>query len=87
MVGNLIVALIVLAAAVHAATRYLPASWRQQIVYALTRRGAGLARMARWFNTESSCGGGCASCKSCATPEPAAPAPGTRRVIKIHARD
>ena len=86
MIANLIVALIVLAAAVHAATRYLPASWRQQIVYALTRRGAGLARMAKWFNTESSCGGGCASCKSCATPEPTPPAPGAPRVIKIHAQ-
>jgi hypothetical protein len=87
MIGNLVVAAIVLLACVHFATRFLPASWRQRIVYALARRGADQGRMAKWFNTESGCGSGCDSCGSCATPAPDADsATGAQRVIKIHPR-
>ncbi len=82
MLQNLIVALIVSLAALYAASRYLPASWRQRLVYLLTARGATQAKMAQWLHTESSCGGGCDSCKACAAPEPA-PAEGQRRVIKL----
>lgn len=81
MMQNLIVALIVMLAALYAGSRYLPASWRQRLVYLLARRGATQARMAQWLHTESSCGGGCDSCKACADPAP--PAAGARRVIKL----
>jgi hypothetical protein len=37
--------------------------------------------MAKWLNTESSCGSGCDTCKACAEPEPT-----NERVIKIHVR-
>lgn len=85
MIGNLIVAAIVLGACLHFAARFLPASWRQRIVYALARRGFEQARMAKWFNTESGCGSGCDSCKACAAPAPVTDAAdGVRRVIKIH---
>jgi hypothetical protein len=90
---DLIVALIVAAAAVYAAARYLPRAWREQIVFFLSQRGASQTRMAAFFKTEASCGSGCGSCGSgnggCAAPaldlEQDAPATG-RRVIKIHSR-
>ncbi|MES2129712.1 MAG: DUF6587 family protein [Pseudomonadota bacterium] len=84
MVQNLVVALIVVLALLHALSKYLPAAWREQIVYALARRGVDQAKAAKWLHTEASCGSGCASCKSCATPEPAAPT--GHRVIKLHQR-
>ena len=91
---NLIVSCIVAAAALRAGAKYLPAGWRRQVVYLLSRRlslrlyppGARQARVAAWLNTESSCGGGCSSCKACAdvAPPPEAEAEaGARRVIKL----
>ena len=77
---TLIVCCIVAAAALHTAGKYLPASWRRRMVYLLSRRGSGQARMAAWLDTRSSCGDGCSSCNACA-PEPEA---GARRVIKLH---
>ncbi|MES2149272.1 MAG: DUF6587 family protein [Pseudomonadota bacterium] len=82
MIQNLAVALIVALAALHACSRYLPAAWRQRIVYVLTRGNARQSFMAKWFRTEASCGSGCETCKACA--EPAAPT--GQRVIKIHTR-
>jgi hypothetical protein len=84
MIENLIVALIVALAFAYACSRYLPASWRERIVFALTRRGFSQAKMARWLRTESSCGSGCDSCKSCGDPTP--PAADARPVIKVHIR-
>jgi hypothetical protein len=83
MVQNLVVALIVLAAALYVARKYMPAGWRQKLVYWLAARGASQAKLAAWLNTESSCGSGCDTCKSCAQPEPEAT---SRPVIKIHVR-
>jgi hypothetical protein len=82
MIQNLAVAVIVGLAALYVASKYLPASWRQKLVYLLTRRGASQSKMAQWLNTESSCGSGCDTCKACAEPEPAS----SERVIKIHVR-
>jgi hypothetical protein len=78
MVENLIVAVIVVAAALYVARKYMPAGWRQKLVYVLTARGASQSKMAKWLNTQSSCGSGCDTCKSCAEPEPT-----SKRVIKI----
>ena len=82
-----IVFLIVAAAALHFCTKYLPAAWRKQIVYWLARRGYDQNKLARLFNTQSSCGDGCSSCGSCET-TPAADAPPSsaplKRVIKLH---
>ena len=83
MIENLIVAVIVVVALLYIVRKYLPAGWRQKLVYRLTTRGASQAKMAQWLNTESSCGSGCDTCKSCA--EPTAEAP-SERVIKIHVR-
>jgi hypothetical protein len=86
---QVIVAVVVAAAALHFCTKYLPSAWRKQIVYFLTRRGYDQNKMAALFNTKSSCGDGCSSCGSCET-TPAAPAGSTdsstpaRRVIKLH---
>jgi hypothetical protein len=77
MMQNVIVALIVVLAALYVARKYLPSSWRTKLVYALSARGASQARVARWLNTESSCGSGCDTCKACAQPQPA------EHVIKI----
>jgi hypothetical protein len=82
MIQNLIVALIVAFAALYVARKYLPSSWREKLVYLLARRGASQSTMAQWLNTESSCGSGCDTCKSCAEPEPEP----SERVIKIHVR-
>ncbi len=84
MVQDLAVALIVLLALLHALSKYLPAAWREKMVYALARRGINQTSAAEWLHTESSCGSGCASCKSCETPEPAGPT--GHRVIKLHQR-
>jgi hypothetical protein len=91
---ELIVALIVLVAAVYAASKYLPRAWREKIVFVLSAKGLPQARLASMFNTEASCGSGCGSCgsdSSCAAPalnlddDDTAPATG-RRIIKIHSR-
>ncbi len=79
MIQNLVVAAIVVCAALYVASKYLPRSWRQKVVYLLTRRGASQSKMAQWLNTESSCGSGCDTCKACADPV----APSAARVIKI----
>jgi hypothetical protein len=82
---QIIVGMIVAAAALHPATKKLPADWRRQIVYALSRRGWSQERLARLFNTQSSCGDGCSSCGSCDSQAPSAPpADGpARRVITL----
>ncbi len=86
---QVIVAVIVAAAALHFCTKYLPAAWRKQIVYFLTRRGYDQNKVAALFNTKSSCGDGCSSCGSCES-TPAAPAEVAdssqplKRVIKLH---
>ena len=83
---EIIVALIVIAALLHFCTKYLPAALRRQIVYALSRRGYDQNKLAKLFNTKSSCGDGCASCGSCDS-TPAAPGDSTaplKRVIKLH---
>jgi len=85
---EIVVGIIVAAAALQASRKYLPDAWRQQIVYALSRRGLSQDKLARFFNTESSCGSSCGSCGSCGD-SPAPPAPPSdggpvRRVIKIH---
>jgi hypothetical protein len=91
---NLVVALIVAIAALYAAAKYLPRTWREQIVFFLTARGLDQTKLAAFFNTQASCGSGCGSCGSgdggCAPPPlhldaDAAPAKG-HRVIKIHSR-
>lgn len=86
MIQNLLVAIIVLGAAIYTVRKYLPASLREKLVYALRRRGTADSKLASWIDTSSSCGGGCDSCKSCETPaDGAAPtdtAP-TQHVIKI----
>ena len=83
---QVIVGLIVAAALLHFCTKYLPAAWRRQIVFALTRRGFNQDKLAKLFKTESSCGDGCGSCGSCgdapAEEKPAGDGP-ARRVIKL----
>ncbi|MES2118508.1 MAG: DUF6587 family protein [Pseudomonadota bacterium] len=91
---QVIVAVIVAAAALHFVTKYLPAAWRRQIVYLLARRGWDQNKLARLFRTQSSCGDGCSSCGSCDTPPATsatssasdAPPPSAplKRVIKLH---
>lgn len=86
---QVIVFVIVAAAALHFCTKYLPAAWRQQIVYALSRRGLDQNKLAKIFNTKSSCGSGCSSCGSCeTTPAASSDAPPSstprQRVIKLH---
>ena len=89
---QIIVGLIVAAAVLHACTKYLPAAWRRQIVYFLTRRGFDQNKMAKLFKTQAHCGDGCGSCGSCETSTPAAsstpssPESSTphKRVIKLH---
>ena len=85
---QVIVALIVVAALAHFCTKYLPAALRKQIVYLLSRRGYDQNKLAKLFNTKSSCGDGCSSCGSCATTPSASPdAPAStplKRVIMLH---
>ena len=92
---QVIVAVIVAAAALRFVTRYLPAASRRQLVYLLARRGWDQNRLAKLFRTQSSCGDGCSSCGSCDStpagssgqsassdvPPPSAP---LKRVIKLH---
>lgn len=86
---QVIVAVIVAAAALHFVTKYLPAAWRRQMVHLLARRGWDQNKLARLFRTQSSCGDGCSSCGSCdATPAASSDAPPPsaplKRVIRLH---
>ena len=90
---EIVVGIVVAAAALHAARKYLPSSLRERMVFALARRGLPQDKLARFFKTEASCGSGCASCGSCgdsaapgAPGQPGAPGDGgpARRVIKLH---
>ena len=84
LMQDLIVALIVVAAAVYVARKYLPAGVRQKMVYVLRRRGAAPARLAGWLDTSASCGSGCDTCKACATPaDGETPGAVKEHVIKI----
>jgi hypothetical protein len=82
---QLIVFFIVLLAALHACAKYMPVSWRQRVVYLLSRRGATPSKMAAWLAVDAGCGGGCSSCKS-AHPchDEVEPEPAPRRVIRLH---
>ncbi|MES2760104.1 MAG: DUF6587 family protein [Pseudomonadota bacterium] len=80
MVENLVVAAIVVLALLYVVRKYLPDGLRQKLVYRLTARGASQSKMAQWLDTQSSCGSGCDTCKSCAEP---APAKAPERVIRI----
>jgi hypothetical protein len=82
----LVVGLAVALAALYAASKYLPAAWRRRIVHRLSGGAAGGgSRLVKWFDTGSSCGSGCDSCKAC-DDEPAPPAEGKHRIIKIHVK-
>lgn len=62
---EIIVALVVVVAALHASARFLPAGWRRRIVHFLSQRGVKQERAAKFFRTSASCGSGCGSCGSC----------------------
>jgi len=83
---ELIVGVIVAAAALYAGAKYLPAAWRRALVHRLSKGGR-QSRLVKWLDTSASCGSGCNSCNTC---EPAEPAPqaerGNGKVIKIHER-
>ncbi|UVW28478.1 DUF6587 family protein [Massilia sp. H6] len=87
---ELFVGIIVVVAALYAGAKYLPASWRRALVHRLSGGGRASTRAKRlvaWLDTSASCGSGCGSCASCATPQPTPPSsgePGRGRVIKIH---
>ncbi|MFA9215953.1 MAG: DUF6587 family protein [Sphingomonadaceae bacterium] len=86
---QVIVAVIVAAAALHAGSKYLPAAWRRQLVFWLTRRGYDQNRVAALLHSKSSCGDGCASCGSCASSASAPAAASSdvapsQRVIPLH---
>jgi len=81
---QLAVALLVVVAALYVGTKYLPAAWRIRVVNRLSRGGSDSA-LVRWLDTADSCGGGCKSCNTCATPEELTPpAGGKHPVIKLH---
>jgi hypothetical protein len=81
---ELVVGIIVALAAFSALAKYLPAAWRRALVHRLSKGGR-QSRLVKMLDTSASCGSGCDSCKTCDTPDPA-PAPGSRKVIKIHER-
>lgn len=85
---QVIVGLIVALALLHFVTKYMPSALRKQIVYWLARRGYDQGKLAKLFNTQSSCGGdgGCSSCGSCETDTtpPSGPSTPLKRVIKLH---
>lgn len=84
MFQYLVVGLIVLLAALHAARKYVPAGWRRRLVYLLSRRRAGAdSKLVRWLDTDASCGSGCDTCKACETGQPQPPAGGKRKVIRL----
>lgn len=79
MLEYAIVGLIVLASALYAARKFMPAAWRRRVSY---RFGGSASALGRMMNDDAGCGSGCDSCKACADPGPA-PA-GARRVIRIN---
>ena len=85
---QVIVGVIGALAARHFITKYMPAALRRQIVYLLSRRGYDQGKLAKLFNTQSSCGsnGGCSSCGSCETDSsaPVDTSAPLKRVIKLH---
>lgn len=83
MIQYLIVGVIVLLAALHAAGKYLPKTLRQRIVHKLTR-GTGKGRVADWLGADAGCGSGCDSCGTCETEAlPEQDAQG-RKIIQVH---
>ncbi|MGZ5201993.1 DUF6587 family protein [Ramlibacter sp.] len=82
VIQYLIVGIIVLLAALAAARKYLPAAWRQRLVYRLSRGKAGPSRVVRWLDTDASCGSGCDTCKACEDTPATAP-DSKHRVIKL----
>lgn len=83
MVQYLIVAVIVALAALYAAVKYLPKTWRQRIVHKLSG-GTGQGRFVKWLGTDASCGSGCDSCGTCETEAvPDKDAKG-RKIIPVH---
>ena len=83
MIQYLIVGLIVAAAALYAAVKYLPRAWRERLVYRLSG-GTGKGRIVQWLGTDSSCGSGCDTCGTCeTTPLPEKDAK-RRKVIQVH---
>jgi hypothetical protein len=83
MIQTLIVGLIVAAAALYAAVKYLPRAWRERLVYRLSG-GTGKGRIVQWLGTDSSCGSGCDTCGTCeTTPLPEQDEKG-RKVIQVH---
>ena len=85
MIQYLIVGFIVAAAALYAAVKYLPRTWRERLVYKLSG-GTGKGRIVKWLGTDSSCGSGCDTCGTCATtPLPEKDAQ-DRKIIPVHVR-
>ena len=83
MVQYVIVAVIVALAALYAAVKYLPKTWRERIVHKLSG-GTGQGRFVKWLGTDASCGSGCDSCGTCETePLPQQDAKG-RKIIPVH---
>ncbi|NGZ86982.1 DUF6587 family protein [Duganella aceris] len=83
---QVIVGVIVVAALAHFCSKYLPAALRRRIVHALSQRGFDQARLARVFNTTSSCGDGCGNCDSNKSAKAAAPGDASKpakRVINL----
>jgi hypothetical protein len=71
---TIIVALIV-AAALHFSTKYLPAGVRRAIVRGLVRCGLDEAKLSAFFKVAPGCGSGCGSCGSCDSPPPPSATP------------
>lgn len=68
MIEHVIVALIVICAFGFTVRKYLPASLRVKLIYALRRRGTTASKVAGWMDTSSGCSSGCDTCGSCETP-------------------
>jgi hypothetical protein len=92
MIQNLVVAIMVIAAAAFVARRYGPPWLARKLSawLAATLAMFGLKRAAAALSREApggkSCGSGCGSCGACATPAvPATLAPG-ESVVKFHRR-
>jgi hypothetical protein len=84
VIQYLVVGVIVLIAAMVAAGKYLPKSWRQRVVYTFSD-GSGKGWLARWLDKESGCGSGCDTCGSCAPAPAMADKDGKgRKVIQLH---
>ena len=86
MVQYLVVGVIVLLAALYAAAKYLPKTWRERLVYRFSD-GSGQGWLARRLGQASGCGSGCDTCGSCA-PTPALPEQDRqgRKIIQLHVK-